>query len=114
MYCIHKNMRGAELPRNLSHRDVRGAGVVLNPCMGGHHRIVTGNGTADLTTKGVQDGAAGGFFDDELDQVHGGVGEASAGFDDENGKVLGVIHEVAEDGAVPGSFVRLAEQKDPG
>ncbi len=105
-------MHGAELTRNHSHRDVRGAGVVLNPCMGGH-RIVTCNGTADLTTKGVQDGAAGGIFDDELDQVHGGVGEASGGFDEENGQVLG-IHEVAEDGAVPGPFVRLAERKDPG
>ena len=28
--------------------------------------------------------------------------------------MLGVIHEVAEDGAVPGPFVRLAERKDPG
>ena len=46
--------------------------------MGGH-RIVTCNGTADLTTEGVQDGAAGGIFDDKLDQVHGGVGEASSG-----------------------------------
>ena len=27
---------------------------------------------------------------------------------------MGVIHEVAEDGAVPGPFVRLAERKDPG
>ena len=102
-------MHGAELTRNHSHRDVRGAGVVLNPCMGGH-RIVTCNGTADLTTEGFQDGAAGGIFDDELDQVHGGVGEASGGFDEENGQVLGVIHEVAEDGAVPGPFVRLAER----
>jgi hypothetical protein len=32
-------MHGAELTRNHSYRDVRGAGVVLNPCMGGH-RIV--------------------------------------------------------------------------
>ena len=71
-------MHGAELTRNHSHRDVREAGVVLNPCMGGH-RIVTCNGTADLTTEGVQDSAAGGIFDDELDQVHGGVGEASGG-----------------------------------
>ena len=107
MYCIHKNIHEAELPRRLPHRDVREAGVVLNPCMGDHH-IVTCNGTADdLTTKGVQDGAAGGVFDDELDQVHGGVGEASAGFDEENGKVLGVIHEIAEDWAVPGPFSRL-------
>ena len=67
-----------------------------------------------MTTEGVQDGAAGGIFDDELDQVHGGVGEASGGSDEENGQVLGVIHEVAEDGAVPGPFVRLAERKDPG
>ena len=74
MYCIHKNIHEAELPRRLPHRDVRGAGVVLNPCMGGHH-IVTCNGTADdLTT---------------------------------NGKVLGVIHEIAEDWAVPGPFSRL-------
>ena len=75
---------------------MRGAGVVLNPCMGGH-RIVMCNGTADLTTEGVQDGTVGGIFDYELDQVHGGIGKASGGFDEENGKVLGVIHEVAED-----------------
>ena len=47
---------------------------------------------SDLTTKGVQDGAAGGIFDDKLDQVHRGVGEASGGFDEENGKVLGGGH----------------------
>jgi hypothetical protein len=93
---------------------VRGAGVVLNPCKGGH-RIVTCNGTADLTTEGVQNGPAREIFDDELDQVHGGIEKASGGFDEENGKVLVVIHEVAEDrGAVPGPFVRLAERKDPG
>jgi hypothetical protein len=85
----------------------------LNPRMGGH-RIVTCNGTADLTTEGVQNGPARGIFDDELDQVHGGIGKASGGFDEENSKVLGVIHEVAEDGAVPCPFVRLAERKDPG
>ena len=39
---------GAELTRNLPHRDVGGADVVLDPCMGGH-RIVTCDGTADLT-----------------------------------------------------------------
>ena len=77
------------------------------------YRIVTcNNGTADLTTEGNE--TARGIFDDELDQVHGGIGKASGGFDEENGKVLGVIHEVAEDGAVPGPFVRLAERKDPG
>ena len=105
MWYIHKSMHGAELTRNLSHWDVRGAGVVLNPCMG--------NETADLTAEGVQDGAAGGIFDDELDKVHGGVGVASGGFDEENGQVLGVIHEVAKDGAVPGPFGRLAERKNP-
>ncbi len=91
------------MEQNLPTTTLRGAGVVLNPCMGGH-RIVTCNGTADLTTEGVH----------ELDQVHGGVREASSGFDEENGQVLGVIHEVAEDGAVPGPFVRLAEREDPG
>jgi len=78
--------------------------------MGGH-RIVTCNGTADLTTEGVQDGAAGGIFDDELDQVHGGVGEASGGFDEENGQVLGVIHEVAEDGAGGTGRARLSASR---
>ena len=81
--------------------------------MGGH-RIVTCNGTSDLTTKGVQDGAAGKIFENELDQVNGGVGEASGGFNEENGKVLGVIHEVAEDRAVPGPFGRGAVRKDTG
>ncbi len=90
-----------------------GAGVVLNPCKGGH-RIVTCNLTADLNTEDVQNGPARGISNDELDQVHGGIGKASGGFDEENGKVLGVIHEVAEDRAVPGLFVRLTERKDPG
>ena len=85
----------------------------MNPCKSGH-RIVTCNGTADLTTEDVQNGAARGIFDDELDQVHGGIGKASGGFDEENGKVLGVIHEFAEGGAVPGPFVHLAKRKDPG
>ena len=38
----------------------------------------------------------------------------SGGFDEENGQVLGVIHEFTEDGAVPGPFGRLAKRKDPG
>ncbi len=88
---------------------MRGAGVVLNPCKGGH-RIVTCNLTADLTTEDVQNGPARGISDDELDRI----GKASGGFDEENGKVLGVIHEVAEDRAVPGPFVRLTERKNPG
>ncbi len=62
-----------ELTRNLPHRDVGGADVVLNPCMGGH-RIVTCNGAADLTTKGVEYGAAWGVFDNEFNQVHGRIG----------------------------------------
>ena len=58
--------------------------------MGGH-RIVTCNGTADLTTESVKDGAAWRILDNVLDQVHGGIGEASGGFDEENGQVLGVV-----------------------
>ena len=81
--------------------------------MGGH-RIVTCNGTADLTTKGIENGAAWGVFDNEFNQVHGGIGKASGGFDEENGQVLGVIHEFTEDGPVPGPFGRLAKRKDPG
>ena len=49
-----------------------------------------------------------------MTQVHGGIGKASGGFDEENGKVRGVVHEVAEDGAVSDPFGRLAERKDPG
>ncbi len=59
--------------------------------MGGH-RIVTCNGTADLTTEGVQNGAARRIFDNVLDQVHGGIEKASGGFDEENGQELGVVH----------------------
>ena len=79
---------GAELTRNLPHRDVGGADVVLDPCMGGH-RIVTCDGTADLTTESMQDGAAWRILDNVLDQVHGGIGEASGGFDEENGQGAG-------------------------
>ena len=53
------------------------------------HRIVKCNGTADLTTECVQNGAARRIFDDEFDKVHGGIGKASGGFDEENGEVLG-------------------------
>ena len=64
---------GAELTRNLPHRDEGGSGVVLHPCKGGH-RIVARNGSADLTTKGVENAAARGVFDDELDQGRGRLG----------------------------------------
>ena len=85
---------------------------MLHPCKGGH-RIVARNGSADLTTKGVENAAARGVFDDELDQGRGRLGKASGGFDEEDGKVLGVIHEVAEDGPVPGPLGRGPERKGP-
>ena len=85
---------------------------MLHPSKGGH-RIVARNGSADLTTKGIEDAAARGVFDDELDQGRGGLGKASGGFDEEDGKMLGVIHEVAEDGPVPGPLGRGPERKGP-
>lgn len=100
---------GVDLTRDLPHRDEGGSGIVLHPCKGGH-RIVARNGSADLTTKGVENAAARGVFDDELDQGRGGLGKASGGFDEEDGKVLGVIHEVAEDGPVPGPLGRGPER----
>ena len=77
------------------------AEIILHPRMGGHC-VVTRNGPAYyLGTEMVEDGPAGGrvfFFDDELEQLHGGVRQASSGFDDkEDGQVLWVLCEVSED-----------------
>ena len=87
--------------------------------MGGHC-VVTRNGPAYYlgTTEMVEDGPAGGrvfFFDDELEQLHGGVRQASSGFDDkEDGQVLWVLCEVSEDRPIPSLFVRGPDLLDPG
>jgi hypothetical protein len=71
--------------------------------MGGHS-VVTRNGPADLSTEKVQNGAARRVFDDELDQLHGVLREASGGFNEEDGQVLGVVHEVPENRPVVGAL----------
>ena len=55
MYCKHKSMRGAELPRRLPHRDVGRVEIILHPRMGGQC-VVPRNGPAYLGTKVVEDG----------------------------------------------------------
>jgi hypothetical protein len=56
LYCIHKSMRGAELPRHLLHRNV-GEEIILHPRMGGHC-VVPHNGPACYSAKVVENGPA--------------------------------------------------------
>jgi hypothetical protein len=57
MYCIHKSMRGAKLPRHLPHRNVGRAEIILHPRMGGHC-VVPRNGPAYLGAKVIENGPA--------------------------------------------------------
>ena len=70
---------------------------MLHPRMGGHC-VVTRNGPADLSTEKVQNRAACRVFDDELEQLHGGLRQAAGGFDKEDGKMLRVFGKIPENG----------------
>ena len=76
---------GAELPHaSPTYRNVgRGAEIIILHSRMGGHCVVTHNDPAYLGAEMVEDGPAGGrvFLDDELEQLHGGVGQASSGFD---------------------------------
>ena len=109
MYCIHKSMRGAELPRRLPHRNVGvGAEIILHPRMGGHC-VAPRNGPAYLGTKVVKDGLAWRVLDDELDQLHRRIDQAS-----KDGKVIRVSGEIPEDGPIPSYLADDPDLLDPG
>ncbi len=111
MYCIHKrSMRGAKLPRQLPHRNVGRAEIILHPRMGGHC-VVPRNGPAYLGAKVVENEPAWRVLDDELDQLHRRVGQASDGFHEEDGKVIRVI---PEDGPIPSYLACGPDWLDPG
>ena len=112
MYCIHKSMRGAELPRHLPHRNVGRAEIILHPRMGGHC-VVPRNGPAYLGAKVVENGPAWRVLDDELEQLHRRIGQASSGFDEEDSEVIRVRGEVPEDGPIPSLFSRGPDLLDP-
>ncbi len=107
MYCIRKSMHGAELPRHLPHRNVGRAEIILHPRMGGHC-VVPRNGPAYLVAKVVENGPAWRVLDDELEQLHRRIGQASGGFDEEDSEVIRVHGEVPEDGPIPS----LLDQRD--
>ena len=114
MYCIHKSMRGAELPRRLPHRDVGRVEIILHPRMGGHC-VVPRNGPAYLGTNVVKDGPAWRVLDNELvDQLHRRIRQASRGFHEKDGKVIRVSGEIPEDGPIPSYLVSGPDLLDPG
>ena len=102
-------MHGAELTRNHSHRDVRGAGVSSSEPMHGRpshfnvqQKVFTMARLGESLTMNLTRSMAGSerrpvASTRKMARWWGGV-----------------IHEVAEARAVPGPFVRLAERKDPG
>ncbi len=112
MYCIHKSMRGAELPRHLPHRYVGRAEIILHSRMGGHC-VVPRNGPAYLGTKVVENGPAWRVLDDELEQLHRRIGHASSGFDEEDSEVIRVRGEIPEDGSIPSLYARGPDLLDP-
>jgi hypothetical protein len=112
MYCIHKSMRGVELPRRLPHRNVERAEIILHPCMGGHC-VVPRNDPAYLGTKVVKDGPAWRVLDDEFDQLHRKIGQVSGCFSKKDGKVIRVSGEISEDGPIPSYLVSGPDLLDP-
>ena len=113
MYCIHKSMRGAELLRHLPHRNVGRAEIILHPRMGGHC-VVPRNGPAYLGAKVVENGPAWRVLDDELEQLHRRIGQASSGFDEEDSEVIRVRGEIPEDGPIPSYLACGPDLLDPG
>jgi hypothetical protein len=63
--------------------------------MGGHC-VVPRNGPAYLGTIVVEDGPAWRVLDDELEQLHRRIGQASSGFDEEDSEVIRVRGEVPD------------------
>ncbi len=101
------------MPRRLPHRDVGRAEIILHPRMGGHC-VVPRNGPAYLGTIVVEDGPAGlRVLDDELDQLHRRICQASGGFHEEDGKVVRVRGEIPEDGPIPSYLACGPDLLDP-
>ena len=86
-------MHGAELTRFLPHQDVGGADIILHPCKGGHCIVVPPNGPGYLNTKVVEYSPALRVLDDELEELHGRIGQASGGFDEKDGLVIRIVFE---------------------
>ena len=91
--CIkEEHMRRAELTCHITHRDLGGVEKILThgwPC------VVAHNGPTDLSTKMVRNDPAWCVLDDdELGQLHRGIGHAFSGFDEEDSEVIRVCGEV--------------------
>ncbi len=113
MYCIHKGMHRAKLPRHLPHRNVGRAEIILHPRMGGHC-VVPRNGPAYLGAKVVENGPAWRDLDDEVEQLHRRIGQAYSGFEEEDSEVIRVPPE--DGGPIPSLFSRgpdLLDQETP-
>jgi hypothetical protein len=61
----------------------------------------------------VENGPAWRVLDDELEQLHRRIGQASSGFDEEDSEVIRVRGEVPEDGPIPSLFSRGPDLLDP-
>ena len=81
--------------------------------MGGHC-VVPRNGPAYLGTIMVEDGPAWRVLDDELEQLHRRIGQASGGFHEEDGKVIRVSGEIPEDRPIPSYLACGPDWLDPG
>ena len=72
------------------------------------------NGSSDLGTKEFKYGPAWRVWDDELDQLHRRIGQASGGFDEEDGEVIRVRGKIPEDGPILSYLVCGPDLLDPG
>ena len=59
------------------------------------------------------DGPAWRVLDDELDQIHRRIGQASGDFHEEEGKVIRVSGEIPQDGPIPSYLVSGPDLLDP-
>ena len=83
--------------------------------MGGHHCIAPRNGPAYyLGAKVVENGpACWRVLDDELEQLHHRISQASSGFDEKDSEVIRVRGKVHEDGPIPSLFALGPDLLDP-
>ena len=61
----------------------------------------------------VKYGPAWRVLDDELEQLHRRIGQASSGFDEKDSEVIRVRGEVPEDGSIPSLLVRGPDFLNP-
>ena len=62
----------------------------------------------------IKDGPAWRVLDDELDQLHRRIGQASGGFHEKDGKVIWVSGEILKDGPIHSYLVSGPDLLDPG